>query len=85
MYIGEVLSIKVELYNVYQENIQLREMLKGQHKDQEFINECENELVRLKMLLKEVNEKKVSMPSEREEIKDRIIMKLEDELINTKI
>ena len=25
------------------------------------------------------------MPSEREEIKDRIIMKLEDELINTKI
>ena len=79
------MSIKVELYNVYQENIQLREMLKGQNKDQEFINECENELVRLKMLLKEVNEKKVSMPSEREEIKDRIIMKLEDELINTKI
>jgi hypothetical protein len=28
--------------------------------------------------LKEVSEKKSSMPTEREEIKDRIIMKLED-------
>lgn len=36
-------------------------------------------------MMKDINEKKSSMPSEREEIKDRIIMKLEDELISTKI
>jgi hypothetical protein len=35
--------------------------------------------------LREVQDKNGSMPSEREEIKDRIIMKLEDELITTKI
>lgn len=49
------------------------------------MKDCEEELVRLKALLKEVTEKRESMPSEREEIKDRIIMKLEDELIATKI
>lgn len=32
-----------------------------------------------------MTEKRNNMPSEREEIKDRIIMKLEDELICTKI
>lgn len=49
------------------------------------MKDCEEELVRLRALLKEVTEKRDSMPSEREEIKDRIIMKLEDELISTKI
>lgn len=49
------------------------------------MNECETELARLKNLLREMAEKRDSMPSEREEIKDRIIMKLEDELICTKI
>jgi septal ring factor EnvC (AmiA/AmiB activator) len=49
------------------------------------VNECETELARLKNLLREMAEKRDSMPSEREEIKDRIIMKLEDELICTKI
>lgn len=35
-------------------------------------------MARLKRMMKEVNEKKSSVPTEREEIKDRIIMKLED-------
>ena len=39
----------------------------------------------LKGMMKNANERKHSIPTEREEIKDRIIMKLEDELINTKI
>lgn len=60
-------------------------MIQQQEKDRLFMRECEEELVRLKGLLKEVTEKRDSMPSEREEIKDRIIMKLEDELISTKI
>jgi hypothetical protein len=78
-------SIKIELYDIYEENLRLREIIQEQEKDRRFMKECEEELVRLKTLLKDVTEKKDSMPSEREEIKDRIIMKLEDELINTKI
>lgn len=81
----ELNSIKVELYSIYEENIRLREVIQQQEKDRLFMKDCEEELVRLKALLKEVTEKRESMPSEREEIKDRIIMKLEDELIATKI
>ena len=73
------------MYNIYEENIRLREVIQQQEKDRLFMRDCEEELVRLKALLKEVTEKRDSMPSEREEIKDRIIMKLEDELISTKI
>jgi hypothetical protein len=54
----------------------LREVIQEQEKDRQFMRECEGELTRLKSLLKDVTEKKESMPSEREEIKDRIIMKL---------
>ncbi len=60
-------------------------MIAKYEKEGQFYSECEAELARLKKMLKDVNEKKSSMPSEREEIKDRIIMKLEDELISTKI
>ena len=72
----ELNSIKVELYNIYEENIRLREVIQQQEKDRLFMRDCEEELVRLKGLLREVTEKRDSMPSEREEIKDRIIMKL---------
>jgi hypothetical protein len=75
----------MELYSVYEENIRMRDMLKEQERDRHLVKECEAELTRLKALLREVTEKRDSMPSEREEIKDRIIMKLEDELICTRI
>jgi hypothetical protein len=44
---------------------------------------CQEEIDRLKSLVKELSEQKILLelrqaPSEREEIKDRIIMKLED-------
>ena len=35
--------------------------------------------------MKEMEERRSSGPTEREEIKDRIIMKLEDDLISTRI
>jgi archaellum component FlaC len=53
-------------------------MIKQLETDREFYSDCESELGRLKAMMKEMGEKKNSMPSEREEIKDRIIMKLED-------
>ena len=73
------------MYQVYQENIRLRDVIKKYESDRQFYGECEAELERLKRMMREVDEKKSSMPTEREEIKDRIIMKLEDELITTKI
>lgn len=68
----------MELYQLYEDNIGLRDALKQGEKDRELLKECEAEVGRLKSLLKEISIKKDSMPSEREEIKDRIIMKLED-------
>jgi hypothetical protein len=60
-------------------------MAKEGQRDRQLVRDCEAELARLKGMLREVTEKRDTMPSEREEIKDRIIMKLEDELICAKI
>ncbi len=56
----------MELYQLYEENIGLRDALKQGEKDRELLKECEAEVGRLKSLLKEISIKKDSMPSERE-------------------
>lgn len=59
----ELASIKVELYGVYEENLKMRDMLKEQEKERQWMRECEAELSRLKGLLREVTEKRENMPS----------------------
>ena len=53
--------------------------------ERDFFGECKDEIERLKGLMRTADDRKSSIPTEREEVKDRIIMKLEDDLITTKI
>ena len=64
------------MYHVYQENLKLKDVVGRYEREKEFYGSCEAELARLKILMRSMDEKKVQMPTEREEVKDRIIMKL---------
>ena len=71
---------------MYNENIQLKQKV-NKTGENIFIRDCEEEINRLRSLVETLMENQgiTNGPSEREEIKDRIIMKLEDELIAAKI
>jgi plasmid stabilization system protein ParE len=69
---------------LYRENMELKEIAEN-CQSASFVNECEDEVRRLRTLVEELMDVKSIGPSEREEIKDRIILRLEDELIAVKI
>ena len=69
---------------LYTENATLKERLGQLENEGEFRTECETEINRLRTVLNEMKSRE-GMPNEREEIKDRIIMKLEDEIISVRL
>ena len=81
---GEAATLREEVRILYSENAALKERLSHYEREGEFRAECEAEIARLRNVLGEMRNKE-NRPSEREEIKDRIIMKLEDELITARL